>query len=190
MVKTFELDPASDIFLILDLEQSVQAGSGEESTEEYAVRVAASAARHYLNSNRSVGLISFGEELEIIEPERGMGHFTRILESLAMAKAVGEATLGDLINEEQRRFGRHTTVVVITSSGDESWLPTVQSLHQRGVRVSVVLVDAGTFGGDESPILLFGELAASNILTYIVRSGDDLSLALSTNAFGADEWQN
>jgi uncharacterized protein (DUF58 family) len=190
MVKTFELDPASDIFVILDLEESVQAGSGDDSTEEYGVRVAASVARHYLNANRSVGLISFGEDLEIIEPERGQGHLTRILESLAMAKGVGEASLGDLISEEQRRFGRHTTVVVVTSSNDDSWLPTIQSLHQRGVRVAVVLVDAGTFGGDESPIVMYGELAASNILTYMVRNGDDLSLALSTATTGADQWQS
>ena len=190
MVKTFELDPASDIFVILDLQAAVQAGSGDDSTEEYGVRVAASVARHYLSAHRSVGLISFGRDLEIIEPERGQGHLTRILESLAMANAVGEASLENLINEEQRRFGRHTTVVVVTSSNDDSWLPTIQSLHQRGVRVAVVLVDAGTFGGGgESPIVMYGELAASNILTYMVRNGDDLSLALSTTV-GADQWQN
>src|SRR5690606_17012240 len=37
MVKEFDLDPTSDIWLVLDLEQRVQAGAGEESTEEYAV---------------------------------------------------------------------------------------------------------------------------------------------------------
>ncbi|MES4793281.1 MAG: DUF58 domain-containing protein, partial [Chloroflexota bacterium] len=36
MVKTFELDPASDIWVILDLERRVHAGSGDDSTEEYA----------------------------------------------------------------------------------------------------------------------------------------------------------
>src|SRR5690606_19401244 len=69
MVKTFELDPASDIWVILDLERRVNAGRGEESTEEYGVRAAASIARHYLVSNRTVGYMSFGRDLQIIEPE-------------------------------------------------------------------------------------------------------------------------
>ena len=34
MVKTFELDPASDIWIVLDLEQRVNFGSGDQSTEE------------------------------------------------------------------------------------------------------------------------------------------------------------
>jgi len=52
MVKTFELDPASDIWVILDMERRVSAGREEESTEEYGVRVAGSVARHYVVNNR------------------------------------------------------------------------------------------------------------------------------------------
>lgn len=190
MVKTFELDPSSDIWVILDLEGRVQAGRGEESTEEYGVKVAASVVRHYVSANRSVGMISFGEDLEIIEPERGQQQMTRILESLAVASSVGDAPLGNILMEEQRRFGRHTTLVVVTSSADDSWLTAIQSLAQRGVRVAVVLIDASTFGGRHTPLLLFGELTASNILTYVVRRGDDLPLALSTTTVGADAWQS
>ena len=65
----------------------------------------------------------------------------------------------------------------------------VQSLAQRGVRVAVVLIDAATFGKGESPLALYGELTASDILTYTVAKGDDLSLALSASAVGADAWQ-
>src|SRR5216110_3318870 len=35
MVKEFDLDPAVDVWIFLDLHQSVQAGRGEHSTEEY-----------------------------------------------------------------------------------------------------------------------------------------------------------
>ena len=189
MVKTFELDPTSDIWVILDLERRVQAGEGDESTEEYGVRIAASVARHYIVANRSVGLMSFGEQFDVVEPERGQQQLSRILESLAVARAEGEAPLGNLLMEEQRRFGRHTTLVIVTASTDDLWLTALQSLAQRGVRVAVVLVDPSTFGGRESPLVLFGELTASNILTYVVSEGDDLGLALSTSAVGADAWQ-
>ncbi|MCK9520230.1 MAG: DUF58 domain-containing protein [Dehalococcoidia bacterium] len=188
MVKTFELDPASDIWVILDLERRVNAGRGEESTEEYGVRIAASIARHYLVSNRSVGYMSFGRDLRIIDAERGGQQMTRILETLATVRAVGDAPLGNLLQEEQRRFGRHTTLVVVTSATDDHWLTSIQSLVQRGVRAAVVLLDPSTFGSDRSALLMYGELTASDILTYVVRRGDDLSLALSPSA-GAGVWQ-
>lgn len=190
MVKTFELDPASDIWIILDLESRVQAGEDEESTEEYGVRVAASVARHYLVQNRSVGMISFGDDLRVIEAERGPQQLTRILETLATARAVGDAPLGNILLEEQRRFGRHTTLVIVTSSTDDEWLSNLLSLTQRGVRVAVVLIDQSTFGSTRSPLLMFGELTASDIMTYVVRKGDDLSVALGpVTGAGVSVWQ-
>ena len=189
MVKTFELDPASDIWVILDLEERVNTGVGDDSTEEWAVRVAASVCRHYLVNNRTVGLMSFGRDLRIIEPERGGQQMTRILESLAMARAIGDAPLGNLLQEEQRRFGRHTTLVIVTADAGDQWLTSVQALVQRGVRAAVILLDQTTFGGTKSPLMLFGELTASDILTYIVRRGDDLGVALSPSTGGVAAWQ-
>ena len=189
MVKTFELDPASDIWVILDLERRVHVGSGNDSTEEYAVRIAASVARHYIVANRPAGLMQFGRDLRILEPERGQNQLTRILETLATASAVGDAPLGALLLEEQRRFGRHTTLVIVTASTDDHWLTAIQSLTQRGVRAAVILVDPSTFGSDRSPLLLYGQLTASDILTCVVRRGDDLSLALGPAGAGGGAWQ-
>ncbi|HMO54497.1 MAG TPA: DUF58 domain-containing protein [Tepidiformaceae bacterium] len=189
MVKTFELDPASDIWVILDLERRTNAGRDDDSTEEYGVRIAASVARHYNVNNRPVGMMMFGRDLQVIEPERGGQHLTKILESLATADAVGDAPLGNLLMEEQRRFGRHTTLVVITSATDDHWLTAIQMLTQRGVRAAVILLDPSTFGSDRSPLLLYSQLTASDIMTYVVRKGDDLGLALSPTATGASAWQ-
>ena len=116
MVKLFELDPASDIWVILDLDKSVHVGEGDEGTEEFAVQIAASIARFFLVANRSVGFISFGKRLFVEEAERGAQHYTRILEALALATAEGDLPIGTLVQEESKRFGRHTTVVVITPS--------------------------------------------------------------------------
>jgi uncharacterized protein (DUF58 family) len=189
MVKTFELDPASEIWIVLDLEKRTAAGHDEEATDEYGVRIAASVARHYINENRPVGLIAFGKDLWVQEPERTGHQLTRILEMLATAYSVGDAPLANVLMEEQRRFGRHTTLVVITSATDDSWLSAIQSLTQRGVKAAVVLVDPSTFGDTRSPLMLFGQLTASGILTYVVRRGDDLSLALSPTGSGVNTWQ-
>jgi len=188
MVKTFELDPASDVWVIVDLESRFHAGNAPHSTEEYAIRAAASVARLYVLANRSVGLMSFGARLEIVEPERGQQQLNRILESLAVASATGDAPIANLLNEEQRRFGRHTTLIVVTPSTEDRWLTAVQSLAQRGVRLAVILVDPSSFGSPNSPLLLYGELTASNIMTYVLRNGDDLSLALSAPG-GSGAWQ-
>ena len=183
MVKLFELDPASDIWIILDLERAVHVGEGEESTEEYAVKIAASIARFFLVANRSVGFISYGNKLFIEEAERGAQHYTRILEALALSRADGDVPIGTLISEESKRFGRHTTVVVITPSTREDWVGTLQFISERGVKVAAVLLEPSTFGGSENSLMVFGSLAAGDVYTYLVRRSDDLISAL---AFGME----
>jgi uncharacterized protein (DUF58 family) len=135
-------------------------------------------------------MISFGRDLRVLDPERGSQQLTRILETLATAAAVGDAPLGNLLLEEQRRFGRHTTVILITPAVDDHWLTALQSMTQRGVRAAVVQLDATTFGGANSPLVMYGELTASDILTYVVRRGDDLSITLSpSTGAGVASWQ-
>ncbi len=184
MVKLFELDPASDIWIILDLEKGVHVGEGDDSTEEYAVNLAASVARYFLVANRSVGFISYGDRLFVEEAERGAQHYTRILEGLALARADGDVPVSALISEEAKRFGRHTTVIVITPSTSEEWVGSLQVLGQRGVRVAAVLLEPSTFGGEDNSLMVFGALAAAEVYTYLVKHADDItaSLAVGTEA--------
>jgi len=179
MVKQFELDPASDIWVVLDLHGAVHVGEGEEGTEEHAVAVAASICRYFIQQNRSVGLISFGAQLRIDEPDRGQNHYTRLLESLALARAVGDAPLSNLLVEESRRFGRHTTVVAVTPSPHEHWALTLIALGTRGVKVAAVLLEANTFGEAPSPLDVYGTLASGGVHTLTVKQSDDLSRVLS-----------
>ncbi len=188
MAKVFELDPASDIWVVLDLERAVHVGTGDASTEEYAVKIAASVARYFLMVNRSVGLLALGRTYDLEEPERGAGQYMRLLEALALARAEGDVPLADLLMREGKRFGRHTTVLVVTPSTDERWVESLQSLAQRGVKLAAVLLEPSTFvpaegppeGGDRSSLLVFGALAASDIYTYLVKRSDDLAHALAT----------
>jgi uncharacterized protein (DUF58 family) len=182
MVKIFELDPASDIWIILDLHRDVHVGAGDDSTEEYGVRVAASVARYFLTANRSVGFMTFGRNFDVIEADRGLQQYTRILESLAMARAWGDVPLVNLLSNEARRFGRHTTVVVITPSTEETWVGGLGALQQRGVKVAAILLEPSTFGAGESALEIFASLAANDVFTYIVKRSDDLQAALAASA--------
>ena len=182
MVKVFELDPASDIWLILDLHGDVQSGEGDDGTEEHAVRIAASIARFFLLANRSVGFLGFGRDFHVEESARGLSQYTRILEELALARAEGDAPLADLINHEGRRFGRHTTVVVVTPSTDESWVVSLQMLAGHGVKLAAVVLEPRTFDGSSDALFVYGALAAAGVPTYLIKRGDDLSVALSGGA--------
>lgn len=178
MVKTFEMDPTSDIWLLLDLHGTAQAGEGDDGTEEYGVRVAASLANRFLRDNRMLGLLAHGREAVALEPARGSRHHKRVLEALALAEAKGEVPLADALTEDERRFGRNSTLIVITPSADEAWVETLEALVQRGARAAVVLLEPGSFGSQESALLPFSTLVAADILTYLVRRDDELSIAL------------
>jgi len=182
MVKLFELDPASDVWVVLDLHGPAQAGAGDDGTEEHAVRIAASIARYFLLANRSVGFLAYGSAFHVETPERGLSQYTRILEALALAQARGDAPFAGLLGREGRRFGRHTTVIAITPSADESWVVSLQLLGGRGVKRAAVLLEPRTFGGEESALLVYSALAAAGVLTYLVKRSDDLSLTLGAGA--------
>lgn len=181
MVKTFEMHPTSEIWVLLDLQVAVQAGQGDDSTEEYGVRVAASLADHFLQANRVLGLLVYGQETVVLDPTRGSKQHMRVLEALALARAQGEKPLSRVLQEEARRFGRHSTVVVITCSTDEGWVGMLQRMAQQGAHAAVVMLEPGSFGAAESALLPFSTLVASGIPTLLVRLGDDLSLALGSS---------
>jgi uncharacterized protein (DUF58 family) len=211
IVKEFELDPLADIWLVVDMavfahlvggaERHVRPrGPGEvpswllwaqesyelpDSTEEYAVTIAASLAQFFLRKDRAVGLMAYGQSHEIIQPDRGERQLNRILETLAVLRAEGQVPLRDLVGSETKLVARGTTVIVITPSSDESYLMTARNLARRGLRVVSILLDPESFGGRSSGAMLHQLLLASNSVSYLVRCGDDLSAALSRTALSS-----
>jgi uncharacterized protein (DUF58 family) len=180
MVKLFEMDPAGDVWIVMDLEAKTQAGSADESTEEYAVTLAASIASHFCQSSRSIGLMAFGQTLHLVSPERGLAQYVRILESLAMMRATGDVSLAQLLNQEGKRFGRHSTVVVLTPSTQDDWVLSLRVSAERGAKLAAVLIEPGTFGAERDSLVVFGALAAAGIHTSVVKRGGDLSTALAS----------
>jgi uncharacterized protein (DUF58 family) len=178
MVKEFELDPAAETWIVLDLDESVQAGSGLQGTEEYAVAAAASVIKHYLDANRPIGLLAYGHQLDLYRPDRGGHQMARLMEALALAQAVGTVPLADLLAGEARRFGRFSTLLIITSSTGETWVQQLQHLIQRGARAAVIMVEPTTFGAQESPLLTVGALAASGVQSMLVKQAPTIIQAL------------
>jgi uncharacterized protein (DUF58 family) len=208
IVKEFELDPLADIWIVVDMgafshfeskqqkEQFEQPQPGEipawlrwreekyqlpDSTEEYSVTVAASLAQYFLRRDRAVGLLAYGQTHELVQPDRGERQINRILETLAVLRAEGQVAIEDVVNAESKIFPRGTTIIVISPTTREQWATSARELTRTGLRVVTILIDPESFGGRTSAAGLASLLQAGNLITYVVRCGDDLSSSLSSS---------
>ena len=205
MVKEFELDPMADVWVFLDMEQRVQAGLHYQeivppalpevpweklpelelppSTEEYGVVIAASISKHFLSQNRAVGLITYADahHREIAQSDRGERQLTRIYEMLAVTQAHGAIPLAEVLVAETSHLGRNTTAIIVTPAIEAEWIAAVRHLMARGVRVTVVLIDPGSFGMPYNSFDTEIELTASHIPHYVVREGDKLEFSLANS---------
>ena len=121
MSKEFDLGLASDVWLIVDLHRDVQAGELEESTDEYAVSIAASLARKYERAQMPVGLVSYGDARYVLPADTGSGQYERIMEYLATSKAEGTLPLEDVLVREEQLWGTQSALIIITPSHREDW---------------------------------------------------------------------
>ncbi|NJN96927.1 MAG: DUF58 domain-containing protein [Anaerolineales bacterium] len=203
MVKEFELDPMADVWIFLDMEKRVQAGltyaelpplvlpevyweklphfSLPPSTEEYGIAITASLSKHFLGQNRSVGLITYANTYhrEIAQSDRGERQLNRIYEMLAVTQAHGAIPLTEVLAAEALRFSRNTTVMIVTPSVDPEWVAAARHLQDRGIRVTAVVIDPGSFGMPYNSVETEIELTASYVPHYIVHQGDPLAEALA-----------
>lgn len=203
MVKEFELDPMSDIWLVLDMERAVHVGVAYEdlprisvpevpweswhvpelspSTEAYSIVTAASVVRHFLRQERSVGLLTYpaGSHVEIVQSDRGPRQEERLLETLAVLHPSGTINLEQILLAEGTRFDRNTTVMVITPSIRPAWVGAVRHLASRGVKITAVVIDPASFGASYGADEVLAELAAGHVPSYTVHYGDNLSTALA-----------
>ena len=183
MVKVFDAEHSSDdtkeVWIVLDMQKNVQAGKGEESTEEYGVTIAASLAKKYLDDGMNVGLFASDEQLYTLTPGAHQALFSQILESLALMKATGNEPVESLLSETGR-FGSSSAIIVITPHSTEGVLNALRRLKSYGHPVIAVVLDSSSFGGTLNPAHMAQVLGATGSQAYVVRQGDNLAKALDT----------
>ncbi len=150
MVKEFDLDPAMDAWIFLDMNEDVQVGEGEHSTEEYGVTIAATIATYLLRQDLSVGMIVNAQQREFLSLDRGERQIERVLEMLAVVTPGSGSDLKEALALDAFHFGRNTVAIVITPSTSRDWHESLRHLQRRGVQVAVVGLDAASFE-DEPP---------------------------------------
>src|SRR6266568_6262520 len=178
MVKEFDLDPAMDAWIILDLHDGVQAGEGEHSTEEYGVTIAATIATFLLRQDLSLGMIVNAEHREFLSLDRGDRQIERVLEMLAVVRAGSGPELKEALALDAIHFGRNSVAIVITPSTSRDWHDGLRHLQRRGVQVAVVGLDAASFDNrqpDEDTLAL---LEGAGIAVLRVKNGVSLTEVL------------
>lgn len=164
LVKEFDLEPTANLWIALDLDRSVQAGHGDESTEEYGVKIVSSLAHQFVRDNKAVGFVALSRQGRyLIEPQKGLKQLWRILETLAVVQATGTAPFHEFLTASAAGLGRGTSLVAITPSADSRWLTSLTQLGHRAIYPMAVALDASTFGPAESNAGLSQAAAASGI---------------------------
>jgi len=167
-VKDFDLKPSGDLWLILDLQAAAQVGEGEQSTEEYAIILAASLAYRALQENRAVGLVAFDTRRTMVRVAKGQGQLWPLLRTLADISADGEWPLARVLEEVASILGRGVTAAIVTASPDPAWLGGLLLLNRYGISSTAILLDRQSFGGHGNARAMAGLLAEHGVPSHIV----------------------
>lgn len=146
LVKEFDRDTGSDIWLVLDLHSPAHRGEGPESSIEYAISWTASLAWHYLQRGNGLGLAVYTSDRRIIiPPVRGAGHIWQFMRMLAPLEGQDSIPLAVLLEEIRPYIARGHSMIVITPSTDPDWLDGLSRPSLQSVKKEVILLDAGSF---------------------------------------------
>lgn len=208
VVKEFELDPISDVWVALDLFAGAHFGLDEDddesalverlppttgdevpemvrlppNTEEYAVSIAASVARHFLQQDRVVGLIAYGAHRQVIPGERGERQLTKIMETLSVVRAHGQIPFDRVLGVESVMLTRGSALIAISAWPDTAWALAVQQIVHSGVRVVAIVLDSQSFGAAQTSEDVIAALANSGAVVRVVRCGAHIPRAIEAEA--------
>ncbi len=203
MVKEFDQDPQSEVWIFIDAYQAVnhalpvpvepQRYSSEywfmrrknefslpPDTCEYAVSIAASISRYFIHQGRAVGLASAGNVRTVLPAERGERQMNKILEALAFLNAKGEMPFLGLVESEIGNLQRGSTVILVTPSVKNDIYVILDDIMRRNMRPVVILLNAVTFGGPAGSHEVKNRLQNYRIPTIMVSCQDNLKTVLQS----------
>jgi uncharacterized protein (DUF58 family) len=166
-VRTFDSTPSSDWWIILDMHRHVQAGEGQEATEEHAVILAASLADRGLQMGKAVGLVAHGEGLVWLPPRLGADQRMEILRALALVEP-GTCSLAELLSQTGPALGQRGSLVIISPDIEGLWLESLVPLLRRGLVATVLLLDLAAFGGEGDAARTLTSLEAMEVAHYFI----------------------
>lgn len=212
MVKEFEQDPQSEVWLFLDTHTNVHFARPQDesdsypnddllllrrrkvklqpSTLEYSISITASLAHYFIGQRRAVGLVSASSRAyKVIPAERSERQEAKILEELSFLQAESAYSLPSLVTAQMGQLPQGSSAILVTPMIWPELLLAVDSLQRRNLRPVVVLLMAESFGSRLSNEELAQSLTERNVPVCRVYCDADLSETLSTfsaNTFAKD----
>jgi uncharacterized protein (DUF58 family) len=192
MVKEFDPEPTSDIWIILDLNEGdgdagrTSNGIGRvgriesDVAQEYAIAVAGSLAEKCLGDGRKVGFIVNRSIPIRLDADSAYRQWFRIFETLAVATACGQRSIGEAIQADSSKFTRNSGLIVVTSRPEGDWVMAARSLVTRQVPVTAVLVREPTGHLEEAFDLLTENLVSAHVRVVGMKPGERMSSQQAT----------
>ena len=200
IVKEFEQDPQSEIWLFLDAQATVHVEKPYElpiektenwmfherpefelppSTLEYGVSIGASLVHYFISQQRSVGMISASRSFTVIPAERSERQENKILETLAFLKAQSRYSVAGLVTAQAGQLPQGSSAVLITPTVFPELMIAIDDLQRRNIRPVVILLMAKSFGGGIGSEELYKTLLENNVPACRIYCGANLSVELS-----------
>lgn len=173
MVKEFDREPsgpADAVWIVLDLDERVQAGEGSESTVEYGVTTAASVAKRFLDSGRNVGAVLSGAEQVIIPAASGVTQLGRIFQALALIEPGSGGGVQEASDAVKNELSTGASIVLVTAAPPPTVSSAVDMLRATGAAVVPVLIDAPSFEGRRGA----STTRVGGFDAYVIRMGDEI----------------
>jgi len=205
MVKEFEEDPQSTVWVFLDsdIKYVFENYSKNQSTNdkyfswskiateepkwfpnsfEHQISLAASICDYYIANNRFVGFYANGQKPISISPEGGVRQLDKILEMLASLNPSKEQGVTELLLSQGNKLGTASTLIVISSSNSPDLVESLKRLQQKQYSIILISVDKNSY--QNSPQVtesFYSDLRTTGIKFISVQNGHLLSEYLLKN---------
>ena len=183
MSKEFDVGSSNEVIILNDLDESVQWGRLDDSTDELSISVTASLTKRYTDSHTPVGFLGHGDDRYYITPGIGSSHFDRTMRTLAIAKPGKSKKLHQVITEERNIWVNHSSIIIITPSSEPNWVTALSELSQFNTSITVIMINANSFGGKNELGPTLSALDNIGISPYLINRNDEINESLSRSFF-------
>jgi uncharacterized protein (DUF58 family) len=184
MVKVFDADrsynASKTAWILLDMNEESHSVRGEETSYEYAITIAASLVRKYIQSGMRVGMIASSESQYFTPAERGEEHLWEILGTLAFMKSDRKTKFNEVVLQHLESFRDNPLIIIVATSVTEALIDTIRQLKNRIDTVVVVMLDIASFQDKPSTVDNSRVLILAGVQVYTVRKGEELAKALDS----------
>ncbi len=190
MVKEFDQDPQSDVYIILDLDHSIhwqakikqQPGKYwmlerksprkiQPSSLDYLTSISASISKYYLDRHHAVGTIWREDRWKFLAADRGDRQFIKILEALALIDGFSDLSLDSVLDFQSRFLPRGSLLWLITPVISQSLITAIEHSRMKRLLTRLVVLDPTSFGQTIKSV----KLDSNEVPLRIIHASDSLT---------------